>query len=106
MATVKSISDGEFQEFLEKNEIVLADFYADWCGPCHMVSPLIEELAGEMEGVAFCKVDLDKNKDRARDFGIMSIPTLLIFRKGKLVDRITGAVPKDTIRERLEKAKK
>lgn len=104
MEKVKSLKDSEFKDFVEKNDTVLADFYADWCGPCKMISPVLEDLADEFKGkIAFCKLNVDENKERAGEFGIMSIPTLLIFSKGNLVDRLTGALPKETIKERLEK---
>lgn len=103
MGNVKDISDSEFRGFLEKNNLVLVDFFADWCGPCHMVSPLIEELSKEMEGVAFAKMNVDQNRQTPGKFGILSIPTLLMFKEGKLVDRLTGVLPKHAIGERIKK---
>jgi thioredoxin 1 len=104
MAVVKKLSDEEFRDFVEKNDVTLIDFYADWCGPCQMIKPAIEDLSKDLEGrVAFGKMDVDKNKERASEFGIMSIPTMLIFNKGKLVDRLTGALHKEAIKERLDK---
>ena len=104
MTTIKNLSDKEFKDFIEKSNVALIDFYADWCAPCHVIKPVMEELSEELEGKAeFGKIDVDKNKERATEFGIMSIPTLLIFSKGKLVDRLTGAVPKEIIKERLGK---
>ena len=104
MPEVRVLSDAEFSNFIEKNEVALIDFYADWCPPCHVIKPVIEELSQELEGKAeFGKINVDKNKEKAKEFGIMSIPTLLIFKKGKLVDRLTGALPKEAIKERLGK---
>lgn len=104
MSEVKVLNDDEFKDFIEKSNVVLIDFYADWCGPCQIIKPVMKELSEELEGKAeFGKIDVDKNKERATEFGIMSIPTLLIFSKGKLVDRLTGAVPKEIIKERLGK---
>ncbi len=103
MGNVKNISDSEFKDFLEKNNLVLVDFFADWCGPCQMVSPVIEKLSEELESVSFAKMNVDQNSEIPGKFGIMSIPTLLVFKKGKLVDRITGAYPKQAIEERLRK---
>lgn len=101
--TIKNLSDKEFKNFVEGSDVALVDFYADWCAPCHMVSPVIEELSKETESVEFGKIDVDQNKERAMEYGIMSIPTLLIFSRGKLVDRLTGVFPKETIKERLSK---
>ncbi len=103
MSEVKVLSDSEFKDFIEKNDLALIDFYADWCAPCHLIKPVIEELSKELEGVEFGKIDVDKNREKAKEFGIMSVPTLLIFKKGKLVDRLTGVVPKEMIKKRLEK---
>jgi len=103
MGKVTDISDSEFRDFLEKNNLVLVDFFAEWCGPCHMVSPAIEKLSEEIESVAFAKINVDQNKQTPGKFGILSIPTLLIFKEGKLVDRLTGALPKQAIEERLRK---
>ncbi len=102
--SVSFLTDSDFKDFVEKNEVVLVDFYADWCGPCQIVKPILEELSQELEGKAkFGKIDVDRNKERAMEYGIMSIPTLLIFKDGKLVDRLVGAMPKEMIKERLEK---
>ncbi len=104
MAEVKVLNDTEFKDFTEKNGVALIDFYADWCGPCKMIKPTIEELSQELEGkAAFGKINVDQNKERATEYGIMSIPTLLIFKEGKLMDRLQGALPKETIKERLGK---
>ena len=104
MSEVKVLNDAEFKNFIEKSNVALIDFYADWCGPCQIIKPVVEELSEELDGKAeFGEIDVDKNKERATEFGIMSIPTLLIFSKGKLVDRLTGAVPKEIIKERLGK---
>lgn len=103
MGNVKEINDKEFKDFIKENNLVLVDFFADWCGPCHMVSPVIEELSENMRNVAFAKMDVDRNRETPGKFGIMSIPTLLIFKEGKLVDRLVGALPKDMIEDRLKK---
>ncbi len=104
MPEMSVLTDSDFANFVKNNDVVLVDFYADWCGPCHMIKPVIEELSREMEGkVKFGKVDVDRNKEKAIEYGIMSIPTLLIFKNGKLVDRLTGAMPKEAIKERIEK---
>ncbi len=101
---VTELDDAKLKGFLVKNRLALIDFYADWCGPCQALKPVIEELAGEMKGkVAFAKMDVDQNRESAGKYGIMSMPTLLVFREGKLVDRLVGALPKDAIRQRLVK---
>ena len=98
------ISDKEFDGFVSSNRIVVVDCYADWCMPCRMVAPIMEELAKEMEGVAFAKLNVDYNQSTAMKFGIMSIPTILIFKEGKLVDQIVGALPKKALGDRIERA--
>ena len=76
---------------------VVVDFWAAWCGPCRMLGPVFEELGGEMEKVKFAKVDITQNEEIAQKFNVMSIPTIILFRDGKEVDRMMGAVPKDAL---------
>jgi len=83
---------------------VLVDFWAEWCGPCKQLAPRIEELAEDFDGeVKFVKVDVDENQELAGQFGIRSIPTLLLFDEGEKVEQIVGSVPKERIREEIEK---
>lgn len=88
-------------EVLASNIPVLVDFYATWCGPCMMIAPIIEEIAAENPGLKICKVDVDAEPEIARDFQIMSIPTLLVFKDGELTAKAVGARSKEQILEML-----
>ena len=106
MATPKNVDDQSFDnEVLQALTPVLVDFWAPWCGPCRIVSPVVEELAEEYDGrVQFAKVNVDDSPETAAHFGIRSIPTLLIFKEGKPVDQVIGAVPKRELQKHLEAA--
>ncbi len=97
------LNDSNFQEKLNEYPLVLVDFWADWCGPCKMVEPIIEELAEDLQGKAvFGKVNVDKNKQTASQFQVSSIPTMIVFKDGEVVDRMIGALPKEQIKQKLE----
>ena len=104
MKPVEFTDDNFETEVLQSNIPVLIDFWAVWCGPCKMIAPIVEELSGELEGkVKIGKLDVDSNQKTSIKYGVRSIPTLLVFKDGKLADTIIGAVPKTHIVDRLNK---
>ena len=97
-------NEKNFDELIRKYDLVVVDFWAEWCGPCWMIAPIIEELAKEYSGkVVFLKLNVDRNRKLAAKFGIMSIPTLIIFKSGKPVDMVVGAYPKPLLEARIKK---
>lgn len=103
MGKAIEITDSNFDEIISSDKPVLVDFWAEWCGPCRMVGPIVEEIAGEYDGKAVVgKVDVDTNPGISAKFGIRSIPTLLIFKGGEIVDKQVGAVPKVALTQKLD----
>ena len=100
------VTDSSFdEEVIQADTPVLVDFWADWCAPCKMIAPIVEELAGEFDGkIKFAKLDVDSNPKSASNYGIRGIPTMLIFNGGEPVDQVVGAVPKSVIKKKLEQA--
>jgi thioredoxin 1 len=98
------VNDSNFEQEVLKGDIpVLVDFWAEWCGPCKMIAPVVEEVATEYAGkLKVCKINVDDASQIASQYGIMSIPTLVIFKNGEVVDKLTGAVPKANIIQRIE----
>ena len=97
------VTDKNFDKVVKKYPLVIIDSFAGWCPPCKILSPIIESLAKKLTGkVVFGKLDVDKNKETALKYGIMSVPTLLVFKKGKLIDRIVGAMPEPVLESRIK----
>ena len=106
MGSVPVVRDADFKtEVLESEPLVIVDFFADWCGPCVRMAPILEELAGEYEGTAkVVKVDVTESNDTATEYRIMSIPTIIIFKGGQIVDQIVGAMGKEQLKGKIDAA--
>jgi thioredoxin 1 len=105
MAAIAEVSTETFAQTIASDKPTLVDFWAPWCGPCRMLAPVVEELADEMAGkLAFAKCNVDDNEDIAMQYGVMSIPTLIIFKGGKEVSRTVGSMPKAQLAKEIEKA--
>ena len=101
MAKVLTIN--EFNENVKKEGVAIVDFFATWCGPCKMMAPIFEEVGNEMNGQAgFYKVDIDESLELANEYGIQSVPTMLVFKNGEVVDRVVGVVPKASLKSKVE----
>jgi thioredoxin 1 len=98
------VTDATFKEMVHEHSLVVVDCWAPWCGPCHMIAPVIEEMARDYAGkILFGKLNVDENHEVAMQYQIMSIPTLLVFKNGELVDRIIGAMPRQTLEPKITK---
>jgi thioredoxin 1 len=106
MAKPVAVTDASFKaEVLDSKEPVVVDFWADWCAPCKMIAPIVEELATELAGkVKFAKMDVDANPATPGSYNIRGIPTLIIFKNGKAVEQVVGAVPKGVLQRRIDSA--
>lgn len=103
MNVLKITSENYEKEVLESNKPVLIDFYADWCGPCRMMSPIIDEIADEMgEGIKVGKINVDDNQDLAMKYNVMSIPTILVIKEGNVTKTFVGVTDKNEIKEALK----
>lgn len=101
--SVLHINRESFEKIIAQNgKTVLVDFWATWCGPCRMIAPVLEEVAKERPDVTVCKVDVDEERELALEYGVSSIPTLLVFRDGKVVNQSIGAIPKERILAMLQ----
>jgi thioredoxin 1 len=104
MGAVKPVSDADFAtEVLQSDKPVLVDFWAEWCGPCKKVAPVLEELATESDAIEFRKLDTDANPETTRKFQVMSVPTMILFKNGEAADQLIGAQPKAAIKRFLDK---
>ena len=103
MGKTLELNDSNFDEAINGDKPVLVDFWAEWCGPCKMIGPVVEELAGDYEGKAIvAKLNVDENPLVTARFGVRSIPTLLVFKNGQVVDKQVGAVPKSVLSQKLQ----
>ncbi len=99
------ISDQSFEKaVIKSNKPALVDFWAPWCGPCRMVAPVLDSLAKKYDGkFKFCKLNVDENPKTAAKFNVMSIPTIMLFKDGKVADSVVGAVPEDTLKTKIDR---
>ena len=101
MEMIKIHDENQFEQTISKG-LVIVDFFATWCGPCRMIAPILEQVAEQHENVVVCKVDVDENEDLARQFNIMSIPTILFFKDGMLVNKHIGLLSLDQFNQIID----
>jgi thioredoxin 1 len=105
MADITQVSDSNFQaEVIESEQPVLVDFWAPWCGPCRIVAPVLEDIAGERDDLKIVKLNIDENQETAATYSILAIPTMVLFRNGQEAKRIQGALPRKRLEAELEPA--
>ena len=97
MAVVKLTAENFEKEVLQSEKPVLVDFYADWCGPCQMMGPVVEEISNEVNDAKVCKINIDEQMSIAQKYGVMSIPTFIVFKNGDVADKKMGAMPKRAV---------
>lgn len=99
---VQILNDNSFNEEINKEGVIVVDFFASWCGPCKMLAPVFEDLSNEMgDNANFFKVDIDQSLELARTYGINTVPTMLVFKNGEVVDKIVGFMPKESLRSKI-----
>jgi len=101
MAVVKLTAENFDQEVMQSDKPVLVDFYADWCGPCKMMGPVVEEISNEEPGIKVCKINIDEQIEVAQRFGVMSIPTFIAVKNGEIAGKQIGAVPKSKLQDMI-----
>ncbi|MBF0715310.1 thioredoxin [Gemelliphila palaticanis] len=100
---MREINDKEFYEVLKNDSVTLVDFWAPWCGPCKMLAPVLDELDSELTNIEFTKINVDEHQEAAGEYGVMSIPTLLVLKNGEVLEELSGFRPKDALKEVLAK---
>ena len=98
----QELTSDNFTKTVQDNDVTLVDFWAPWCGPCKQMTPIVETLSEEMDDVTVGKVNVDENKDLAQKYGVMSIPTFIIFKDGEKVEQFSGSMSKDDLQDKLE----
>ena len=100
---MKKLNKNNFKETIDGNNYILVDFWAEWCGPCKMIAPVLEEISNERTDVAIAKLNVDDNQEITLTYGVQSIPTMILFRNGEVVNKLIGALPKEKINQFLNK---